>query len=65
MPMTFLIVALGLCAVALGFLLYPFLRDPARVRLRARREVNAEIHRDRLIGSTRWKQNRTGANERL
>lgn len=48
MQITFLLLALGLSAMALGFLLYPFLRDPARVRLRARREINAEIHRDRL-----------------
>lgn len=48
MQITFFIIALGLCVGALAFVLYPFLRNPGRARLRARREVNAEIHRDRL-----------------
>ena len=49
MNWVFLIAAAALCAAALGFILFPLLRDSAPgAHQRSRREVNAAVHRDRL-----------------
>lgn len=46
---TFVFIILGLCILALGFVLYPLIRDVAvSGRQRSRREVNAQIHYDRV-----------------
>ncbi|WP_445156513.1 c-type cytochrome biogenesis protein CcmI [Halomonas sp. E14] len=44
----FLLAALLLCLAALGFVLYPLLREPQRDEGESRREVNLRVHRDRV-----------------
>ena len=44
----FLLFALALCLLALVFLVIPLLREPPRDSIDSQREVNLEIHRDRV-----------------
>lgn len=46
---SFILILLALCLLALGFVLFPLLRDVAdRVRQQSRRDVNTQIHYDRV-----------------
>lgn len=44
----FLLLALGLCVVALAFVVTPLLRQPPDVAASSRRAVNRAVHRDRV-----------------
>src|SRR5690554_7874696 len=45
----FLLLALGLCVLALAFVLIPLLREPRGVEAPGRREVLLTVHRDRVV----------------
>ncbi|WP_373183709.1 c-type cytochrome biogenesis protein CcmI [Halomonas campaniensis] len=45
----FLLLALGLCVLALAFVLIPLLREPRGVEAPGRREVLLAVHRDRVV----------------
>ncbi|MCG5547908.1 c-type cytochrome biogenesis protein CcmI [Halorhodospira halochloris] len=46
---SFVLILLGFCLLALGFILFPLIRDAAsRAKQQSRREVNTQIHYDRV-----------------